>query len=722
MARLRLTERADKDIDKLARPVKGAMWDFMRKFRQDPSAPGLRFKQLKGDSRLYSARVSDDYRALMLHLKDDEYMLVTVKHRSESYDNMDRYAHQVNQVTGGIDFYDMASLDGTVKPPAPAGPPPLFARYSQAQLIELGVGKPLLSTIGKITTEEQLLEFADCVPPLTADVLLALHDGASVEQVMEQVTAPVAATEPVDPADYAAAADRPASLVTTDDETLQAILQQGFERWQVYLHPVQRRAVERSYSGPARVSGGPGTGKTIVALHRVRWLVQHLPSGGTGKEVLLTTFNRNLANDLRQRLLLLGGPDLLDRVDVVNIDRLASQVVNEAQPAARLNLMDNDKAIELWREVLLELGESRWDAEFLNDEWSEVVLGHAITSRQEYFRTRRAGRGRQLNRAQRAVIWELVEQFTKRLDEANLWTFQRIAAHAARLEQQLAATREPRYRHIVVDEAQDLSSAHWMLLRAMVGPGPNDLFLAGDTHQRIYENYVSLGSLGIQIRGRSSRLTLTYRSTHEILTAASRILGTESWDDMDDGTDTLDGYRSVLRGPQPEFRAYGSWQDELDGILHQVQDWSGGDTSIAVSVPTKKQVEQVERHLSTHGVPAGSIGPDGPRPPRRSPRRDPAAVQGPGIPADDPRRHHRRGSPRSVRHHRPSPAAPRTDASPVTPVRRGHPRTRRPSDLLARPAQPFPRAVRTILVGRPPRVLRAELSPIASADRDGTRR
>ena len=613
MARLRLTEKADKEIDKLDRSVKGAMWDFMRKFRQDPANPGLRFKQLKGDSRLYSARVSDDYRALMLHVKDDEYMLVTVKHRSESYDNPERYAYQINQVTGGIDFYDMASLAGTVKPPAPAGPPPLFAGYSESQLIELGVGRPLLSTIGKITTEEQLLEFAECVPQLTADVLLALYDGASVEEVMEQVTAPVAAAEPVDPTDYAAAAARPASLVTTDDETLQAILQGGFERWQVYLHPVQRRVVERSYSGPARVSGGPGTGKTIVALHRVKWLVQRLPSGSSGKDVLFTTFNKNLAADLRQRLLLLGGPELLDRVDVVNIDRLATQVVNEAQPGTRLHWMDDAKAIDLWREVLLELGETRWDAEFLHDEWSQVVLGHAITSRQEYFRARRAGRGRQLNRAQRAVIWELVEQFTKRLDEANLWTFRRVAAHAARLEQQLAATREPRYRHIVVDEAQDLSSAHWMLLRAMVGRGPNDLFLAGDTHQRIYDNYVSLGSLGIEIRGRSSRLTLTYRSTHEILTAASRILGTESWDDMDDGTDSLDGYRSVLRGPQPEFRAYGSWQEELDGILHQVQEWTGGGASIAVSVPTKKQVEQVESYLSAHGVPAGSIGPDGPR-------------------------------------------------------------------------------------------------------------
>ena len=615
MARLRLTEKADKEIDKLDRSVKGAMWDFMRKFRQDPANPGLRLKQLHGDSRLYSARVSDDYRALMLHVKDDEYMLVTVRHRSESYDNLERFAYQINQVTGGIDFYDMASLAGTLKPPAPVGPPPLFAGYSESQLIELGVGKPLLSTIGKILTEEQLLEFTACVPQLTADVLFALHDGASVDEVMERVTAPVSAEEPVDPADYAAAAARPASLVTTDDETLQAILQGGFERWQVYLHPAQRRVVERSYSGPARVSGGPGTGKTIVALHRVKWLVERLPADSSGQPVLLTTFNKNLAADLRQRLLLLGGPELLDRVDVINIDRLATQVVNEAQPGTRLPLMNDDKAIELWREMLLELGETRWDADFLNDEWSQVVLGHAITTRQEYFRARRVGRGRQLNRAQRAAIWELAEQFTKRLDEANLWTFRRVAAHAARLEQQLAATREPRYRHIVVDEAQDLSSAHWMLLRAMVNRGSNDLFLAGDTHQRIYDNYVSLGSLGIEIRGRSSRLTLTYRSTHEILTIASRILGTESWDDMDDGTDTLEGYRSVLRGPQPEFRAYSSWQSELEGILRQVREWIGGDTSIAVSVPTRKQVEQVEAYLSDHDVPAGSIGPDGPRRP-----------------------------------------------------------------------------------------------------------
>ena len=93
-----------------------------------------------------------------------------------------------------------------------------------------------------------------------------------------------------------------------------------------------------------------------------------------------------------------------------------------------------------------------------------------------------------------------------------------MAARAALIEKERAPAEGYRYRHVVVDEAQDLSPAHWMLLRAMAAPGPDDMFLAGDTHQRIYDSYVSLGSLGIAIRGRSTRLTLSYRSTHEILT------------------------------------------------------------------------------------------------------------------------------------------------------------------------------------------------------------
>jgi superfamily I DNA/RNA helicase len=509
-------------------------------------------------------------------------------------------------------------------PPAarePSGlPTPLFAGFSSEQLLELGVAEPLIPLIAKITTQEELLGLAEYAPSLTTEVLFALHDGLSPEQVLEQVTAPVQPEDQIDVTDYAAAMSRPATLVTTDDTALQAALEENFARWQVFLHPAQRKIVERSYNGPARVSGGPGTGKTIVALHRVVHLADRLPAGDgvSSKEILFTTFNKNLAADLRSRLLELAGRDILDRVEIINIDALASKVVTEAEPGSRRHWMDDAKSIEAWETMLFELGAAGWDARFLNDEWSQVVLGQALSSRDEYFRARRAGRGRTLNRAQRAEVWQLVQQFTKRLREQNLWTFRQIAAEAARIERGHADDGRHRYKHVVVDEAQDLSPAHWMLLRAMVAPGRNDMFLAGDTHQRIYDSYVSLGSLGIAIRGRSTRLTLSYRSTHEILTTAGVLLGHEAWDDLDGGADTLTGYRSVLRGARPELHGYPTWTDELAGMGHQVQEWlSAGEapSSIGVAVPGRRQVGEVESYLLDHGILATTLGADGPRKP-----------------------------------------------------------------------------------------------------------
>lgn len=614
---LRLLDKADKEILKLPRSVKGAIYDFQRKFRENPDTPGLRFKPLEGYSRLYSARVTADYRALLLRVSDAEYLLVAVKPRGSAYEHLERYAYQVNPVSGGIEFVDVMHAAETVAAAQPTAQP-LFAAYSAERLLALGVAEPLLPLIAKITTEDELLGLAEYAPALTSEVLLALHDGHGYDEVLEQVTAPVRAAEAVDVADYEAAVTRPATLVTTDDSSLESVLAGDFARWQVFLHPAQRKIVTRTYNGPARVSGGPGTGKTIVALHRVKHLVDRLPPGDT-RDVLFTTFNKNLAVDLRARLLELGGRETLDRVDVINVDALASRIVSEAEPGPRRHPLDDTRAVDLWRDMLAELGDQEWDARFLHDEWSQVILGQALGAREEYFRARRAGRGKTLNRRQRAEVWRLTEQFTKRLAAGNQWTFRQVAAHAARLSR-----GRPRYRHVVVDEAQDLSPAHWMLLRSVVAPGPDDMFLAGDTHQRIYDNYVSLGSLGIAIRGRSSRLTLSYRSTHEILGTAEALLGNQAWDDLDGGEDSLGGYRSVLRGPRPALRGYGSWREELEGIARQVTEWrealgeSGSAEaapSIAVAVPDRRLVTEVEDYLTSRSITAASIGADGPRKP-----------------------------------------------------------------------------------------------------------
>ncbi|MFF5856362.1 UvrD-helicase domain-containing protein [Streptomyces sp. NPDC012751] len=649
---LRLLEKTDREIVKLDRAIVGAVYKFQHDFRANPRHPGLRLKQLEGHDRLYSARVNADYRALLLHLSESEWLLVAVKHRGHVYENLDRLSYGINQVTGGIDYVDLEIVESGMlrrgRPPAapaaspaasePTGERPLFADVTPQQLVDLGVAEPLVPVVARLTSDEELLGLVQYAPRHTGEVLLRLRD-VPYQQVLEEVTRPVE-VEDIDPEDYQAAVERTDTTVITTDKDLESIIEErDFGRWKVFLHPTQKRLVTRRYSGPARVGGGPGTGKTIVALHRVKHLVDRL-GPGNGKPVLLTTFNKNLAADLRTRLLALGGPETLARVEIVHVDQLATRVVREADPGSTKSRIDDTRALNEWRQILLETGETKWDADFLMDEWTQVILGQAVNSRAGYFKARRAGRGRSITRADRAEIWQLTERFTQRLDEKNLETHRQVAERAARLEIERTARIEAaarakeengglgnvhaesatgawqrhRYRHIVVDEAQDLAAAHWKMLRAMVAPGPDDIFLVGDTHQRIYDNRVTLGSLGVHIRGRSAKLTLSYRTTREILKSALRVLGDEHFDDLDGDEETLAGYRSVLYGSEPMVRRTDSFDDELDAITEQIKAWHDiRREDIAVCVPTNDMVTQVGNRLARSGIVSTEITADGPR-------------------------------------------------------------------------------------------------------------
>ncbi|WP_371801129.1 AAA family ATPase [Streptomyces sp. NBC_01005] len=654
---LRLLDKADKEILRLPRAVKGAIYDFQHKFKENPQLRGLRLKQLEGHDRLWSARVNDEYRALLLRLAETDWLIVSVKHRKDVYEKLDRLSYGINRITGGIEYVDLEIVEESVLrraatpgpatapiEPAPApAPVPLFAAFSDEQLTDLGVAGPLVPVVRTLTTEDQLLGLAEYAPQLTSEVLLALHDGASYDAVLEQITSPVSAPDPVDTDDFRAAAERPATMVTTTDEALRKALEGGdFGRWKVFLHPTQSRLVDREYSGPARVGGGPGTGKTIVALHRVKHLVDRLPPG-RNKPVLLTTYNKNLSADLRSRLLQLGGEELLARVEISHVDQLALRVVREAEPGSAKQTLDESQALREWRAMLDELGETGWDAQFLHDEWSQVILGQAVVSRTEYFRARRAGRGKNIARAERAEIWQLAERFTQRLDRLGRQTWEQVAERAARLEmdrerriQAVERQREEaggldnihlqagsagwlrhRFQHIVVDEAQDLRAAHWKLLRAMAPRAANDIFLVGDTHQRIYGNQVTLGSLGVHIRGRSAKLTLSYRTTRQILGSALGVLSGESFDDLDGSAEDLAGYRSVLTGSLPELHGCDDWESEQKSIAALLADWIALPTppgQIAVCVPTNTMASELAYTLLAHkGIQAVEIGPEGPR-------------------------------------------------------------------------------------------------------------
>src|SRR5699024_7063297 len=388
-------------------------------------------------------------------------------------------------------------------------------------LRDLGVAEQLIDLSLAVTESVELDALVAGAPELSKDVLYGLASGMGIEEVRKEITAPVqVGLDEGYQQDLDAALAR--STVTTHDEDVRVALEEGsFRDWKVYLHGTQRKLVQREFSGPARVSGGPGTGKTIVALHRVKHLAERLREGDD-KPILLTTFTKNLTVDLRARLASLMDPALITRVDIAHIDQLAARVLNEnkgsGKPKTRIK---NSTALTILCELLAELDEKRWTADFLFEEWEQVILGQSLSTRKAYFEARRAGRGRSLTRPERAQVWKLLEQFTARLDKGFYETWGQAAERAARFEMERDAKlrespdtpegedgrgravvddssgmryRNHRYSHVVIDEGQDLRPSHWKMLRAMVRPGPDDMFIAADTYQRIYDQRVTLGA------------------------------------------------------------------------------------------------------------------------------------------------------------------------------------------------------------------------------------
>ena len=190
-------------------------------------------------------------------------------------------------------------------------------------------------------------------------------------------------------------------------------------------------------------------------------------------------------------------------------------------------------------------------------------------------------------------------------------TYLQLANEAAYI---LRQSESAPYRHVIIDEAQDLHPAQWRLLRAAVQPGPDDLFITGDPHQRIYDNRVSFKSLGIQVRGRSRRLTLNYRTTQEILAWAVPLLAQVPITGLDDQVDSLAGYWSPMHGRRPEVHASQTREDELAGLVERVRGWlTDGIEPYAIGIASRVGylAKQAREALEAEGIPAVSLAARG---------------------------------------------------------------------------------------------------------------
>lgn len=458
-----------------------------------------------------------------------------------------------------------------------------------------------------ITDNTQLEAFGTLLPEDQFEVLQFLAEGFGPDEVYRDVVCarrPAGAATDADDSLARAIVNTGSriTLVSGPDE-LADILEKPFAAWRVFLHPSQRRVAYRvSYSGPAQVTGGPGTGKTVVALHRVK----HLLSRSPDSRILLTTYTNALAGALRENLSLLldGDEKLLARVEVTTVDAYAHRIVTQVGGKSPSPVQDRDER-QIWRRVR-ERSALLWTEQFLAQEYRHVVLAQDLRTAEEYLRATRRGRGSALPPLKRAQVWRAIEEFNAELARQGACTHLQVCADAARLLGG-ADLGTYGYDHVVVDEAQDLHPAQWRVLRAAVASGADDLFITGDPHQRIYDSRVSLGSLGIAVTGRTSRLRINYRSTEEILHWSTGILDAAAVEDLGgEGRDSLNGYRSLLHGRRPQTSGYSGEQAEITELVERIEEWlaQGVNASeIAVCARFHVILDKVRDRLRAAGIP-----------------------------------------------------------------------------------------------------------------------
>ena len=545
--------------------------------------------------------------------------------------------------------------------PAPAPEANPLADLDVSALIdELGIDESVAHAVVAAEDTDRLLRYLEGVTGWQSEALMELATGATLEETKASFTlgptdlgTPLGQPSTTEAVLQAATDYRAANQfhLIEDDEALAKVLATGdFEAWRLFLHPEQREHVDRTTRGPFRLSGGAGTGKTVVLVHRAVRLAQRHP----GARVLVVSFTTNLVDMLREQIRSLdptvhiasqlGEPGIC----VLTLDQVARRVLSDAESSRRLDQGMSEVlgwgvrhvtgyrgtggyGANPWESAIDEAGDDLPDTlrsvPFFVSEYQEIVLPQQITDEISYLRAPRTGRGSGLGRKQRRAVWEVIHQYRRTGLAEQRMDFDEATAVAAHLLSSEGGS--PQADHLLIDEGQDFTPTRWQLARALVAEGDDDLFIAEDSNQRIYGNRLVLSHYGIKIVGRSRRLRLNYRTTEQNLELALKVLDGGAYDEddieADEGASTGTGrYVSRRVGPVPQLHGSESLAKQYDEAARLLSVWLQEITadglpanSLGVLVRTKRLRDQFaqamgERGVSVHPVDGRDAAPASP--------------------------------------------------------------------------------------------------------------
>ena len=589
----------------LPKKVQKKVVEFQDKFKKNPYGHAINLEPIAGfkDGNMRTARIGDDYRAIIGLLPNDDYCLLYVDHHDEAMQWARNKRFERNKMTGTIQVVPIlttAEPASTVSATETSQPLP-FAAYSDEQLLKIGVPENLLALVRGIRDLEDLDKNEDNLPADVFEHLFDLLDEKNIDQIIAEIEEGRNASD-----DAQNANNKSHFIEITGENELEKYLDGDFEKWQIFLHPTQRVLVESDYKGSVKVTGGGGTGKTVAALHRLK----RLSEGAPRKSVLYTTYTKALIRNVRQKIRNLHVNE--DACVIDNIDGLLSEVASKygIKPKG-WNVLDyikvdygKTKNQEIWEDIV-DNNLTAFDADFLYQEYLDVIAYNNITDLKAYLRQPRRGRSKALSVKQRMEIWKLVEMYVAEKKEQHYFDRSELFNITANY---LNDNGIHPFAHIIADEIQDFSNPELRFLRALTPEGPNDLFMVGDPYQRIYNNrQINFSSVGINVRGkRSRRLKVNYRTTEEIKRQAVSVVKGCAYDNFDGEAEKLDGYVSLMHGPQPEYNVYPSPQEEQNAVLKFIKECHEGGISykdIAIANPRRDGLRDFQSSLHISGMP-----------------------------------------------------------------------------------------------------------------------
>ncbi len=599
MTRINISDLGFDAIVNLPKKTKNKVMALIEKLRNGAaSAVGVHLEQIAqfGDRSLRTARVDDNYRAIV-GVGEDMYTILFVGTHEEAYTWGARKKFIWNDNIHSYQIVTMKETTETVIVPSDPEKKPFFSGVPEDKLLQIGVPQDFMSEVMRMVSMDDLEKLGEYLPDDAFENLFNVMDGVDIDSIIckiEEGKVKAGGDK------YLSNNNRRHYVEITDDEDLQRIIDQGFEKWQVFLHPSQRQLVETEYKGTVKVSGGAGTGKTIAAIHRLKFLCANPQSN-----VLFTTYTTTLKENLVPLIEKLDVPS--QRYTLNNIDKVLVAVAAKYGVKMGFKVMDyfgTDESLKLWREVLRD-EKTEFDEQFMRDEYVNVILYHNDKNEKKYLLQRRQGRYKALTRNQRLEVWRLVEKYIALKQEKQL--VDRFELFNEMTDYLNENNIHP-YTNVIADEFQDFSNPELRFIRSLVAKGKNDLFLTGDPIQRIYTGRsTNFRVAGINVRGvRSVKLKVNYRTTEQIKRVAVGVVKGKDFDDMNGGKETMEGYVSLIRqGIYPQYKMVEDANAEVRQVICWLSECNDSDinsSEICVAVPTKNILKDLQTQLHNEGV------------------------------------------------------------------------------------------------------------------------